>query len=73
MDFRWELKGDHWSLTPSLISVRLLDGYWMIYVHDRPMQARYTSLQGSKLDAWQFAVSKRKALFGAYRVRLLAS
>ena len=73
MEFRWELHNDQWVLSPSPIAVRQVDGYWLIYVGDCPMQARYTSEQGAKLDAWQFAVSKRESLFGAYRVRLLAA
>jgi hypothetical protein len=60
-----------WHLSPSLISVRLLDdATWGIFVGDCPMQARYSSAQGAKLDAWQFAVAKRKALFD-YRIRLV--
>jgi hypothetical protein len=47
-----------------------VDGFWIIFVHDRPMTGRYTSPQGARLDAWQFAQSKRRALFGAYSIRL---
>lgn len=72
MKFSWQIQDDVWHLTPSMISVRKLDGFWRIYVGDRQMQLPYTSEQGAKLDAWQFAKSKCKALFGAYRVQLAA-
>ena len=69
-EFHWEIQDNRWALLPSTISVVEIDGYWIIHVGDSPLDARYTSLQGAKLDAWQFAVSKRKALFGEYSIAL---
>jgi hypothetical protein len=71
MEFYWELKDGRWSLSPSLISVAETDGFWTIFLGACPMAGRYTSAQGARLDAWQFAVSKCKALFGIYRIRLV--
>jgi hypothetical protein len=70
MEFQWELKDGNWLLLPSSISVIETDWCWVIYVSDRPMTGRYTSAQGARLDAWQYAYSKRRALFGSYRIRL---
>jgi hypothetical protein len=75
--FRWQRRDGAWFLVPDCswippdcISVQPLDGFWRIQVHDRPCQARYSSEQGAKLDAWQLAYSLRRAIFGAYRIRL---
>lgn len=80
MKFRWQNQGGAWHLTPSPavkyevaeITVAPEDGiFWRIFVNSRPMLLRYTSEQGAKLDAWQFASSKR-SLFGVYRMQLAA-
>lgn len=79
MDFHWERKAtNRWILKASdintealsSISVREIASCWTIYVGESPMMGRYSSEQGAKLDAWEFAKSKRKALFGAYAIRL---
>jgi hypothetical protein len=70
MEFRWQEVGGRLVLSPSSISIKEVDGFWIIFVHDQPMTGRYTSAQGARLDAWQFAHSKRRALFGAYSIRL---
>lgn len=73
MEFVWrEQDGGRCVLSPSTISVREVDGFHRIFVGECPMDARYSSQQGAKLDAWQFAVAKRKALFGSRRIRLRA-
>jgi len=82
MDFWWDFQDGRWLLVPSStllapipvaqISVIQVDNYWVIHVVDRPMTLRYTSAQAAKLDAWQWAKSRRKALFGAYRMRLVS-
>jgi hypothetical protein len=72
MDFSWRRESDSWRLAPSIITVRPVDGYFEIHLGNCPLNARYTSEQGAKLDAWQFAHAKRRALFGAYRIRLSA-
>jgi hypothetical protein len=77
--FEWERREGDWILTPCRddgqkwrISVRRQDWFWLVCVGDRPMKERYTSEQGAKLDAWQFAQSKCRALFGAYKIELSA-
>jgi hypothetical protein len=70
MEFRWQELGDGWVLSPSMITVKEMDGFWIIFVGDRQMTGKYTSAQGARLDAWQFAYSKRRAIFGAYSIRL---
>ena len=69
--FNWEFRNGRWLLSPSPISVVEVDSYWVIHVGDRPMTMRYSSEQGAKLDAWEWAKSRRKALFGAYRIELV--
>ena len=71
MEFRWEAQENGSRLSPSAITVRQDGHFWNIYVNDRRlMPGNYTSEQGAKMDAWQFALQKRKTLFGAYRIRL---
>lgn len=71
MNFRWEPQENGLRLAPSPITVRQDGHFWNIYVHDCPlMPGKYTSERGAMLDAWQFARSKCKALFGAYRIKL---
>lgn len=75
MEFRWEKTETEWRLMPTAgetsIVVRPDGQFWSIYVNEcRLMPGNYTGEQGAKLDAWQFAYSKRKALFGAYQIRL---
>jgi hypothetical protein len=72
MDFNWSYQDSSWKLAPSNITVKPVNGFFEIHAGDRPLNARYTSEHGAKLDAWQFAYAKRKALFGAYRIRLCA-
>jgi hypothetical protein len=71
MNFCWKPQENGSHLSPSAITVRQEGHFWNIYVNDcRLMPGNYTSEQGGKMDAWQFALSKRRALFGAYRIRL---
>jgi hypothetical protein len=76
IDFHWEHETDRWVLRPSrkdgwAISVmKNEDGFWTVWVGDRALQGRYTSEQGAKLDAWEFAYSKRRALFDTVNIRL---
>jgi hypothetical protein len=76
LELHWEHETDRWALKPSrkdgwAISVtKNEDGFWAVWVGDRPLQGRYTSEQGAKLDAWEFAYSKRKALFDTVNIRL---
>jgi hypothetical protein len=78
LEFSWQREDNGLRLTPAsnvgsrLIEVKKVNDYFEIHVGNCPMNARYTSEQGAKLDAWQFAHSKRKALFGAYRIKLCA-
>lgn len=73
MDFHWVQQDGEWLLKPSMISVRSNDSFFfVIHVGDRPLNARYTSEQGAKLDAWEFAKSKAQALFGVRDIRLVS-
>jgi hypothetical protein len=76
--FHWVREGDRWLLTSPdaatyqvYISVAFVDGSWAGFVGDRRVFERYNSEIGAKSDAWQFILSKRKALFGNRRVELL--
>jgi hypothetical protein len=73
LNFSWRFRDGRWQLTPSSISVVPLGDYWMIHVGGQPVNARYTSEQGAKLDAWEFAKSRRMALFGTRRIGLVES
>ncbi len=75
MNFHWEQQGPVWALLPVVGETRITvkpDGdFWSIYVNGfRLMPGNYSSAHGAKIDAWQFALSKRKAIFGAYRIKL---
>jgi hypothetical protein len=74
LEFKWEWKNDKWVLEPLKrdthdwrITVEKVDGYWSIFAAGKSLSLRYTSEQGAKLDAWEFVLSKGKALFGSYR------
>jgi hypothetical protein len=75
MDFYWKYKDGGWLLRPSSISVAKVDGYWRILIegpgYQAPLHLPYTSEQGAKLDAWEFATSKSKVLFGTSCIRLV--
>ena len=73
LNLRWSFSDGRWQLTPSSISVVPLGEYWVIHVGEQPMNVRYTSEQGAKLDAWEFAKSRRMALFGTRRIGLIES
>ena len=57
MEFRWSYESGVWILLPSrddgwrLTVSKVDDVFWSIFVVDRPLQGRYTSEQGAKLDA----------------------
>lgn len=70
MPVRWEIRDGQWILHPSKISVREVGRFWQIFLYDRQLNARYTSVQGAKLDAWEFAKRFRLDLFGTSRIRL---
>ena len=76
MEFRWSDESGVWILVPSrddgwrLTVSKVDDVFWSIFVVDRPLQGRYTSEQGAKLDAWEFVKSKSGALFGDRQVTL---
>ena len=79
MDFRWQTDDDgRWVLTPlcdwikGCISVYPYNGYWIICVGIRPLNSRYTSEQGAKLDAWEYAKSMSRVYFNANRICLVA-
>jgi hypothetical protein len=82
MDFQWKQDGDKWILEPAIpnshtwrITVETVDHvFWSIYAAGTPMELRYTSEQGAKLDAWQFLTSKAKTLLGIYaKPRLISA
>lgn len=64
--FHWVQDGPIWHLEPSAITVRPDGAHWAIYMYSTPLHRTYTSAQGAKLDAWQFAYSKRGVLFSTY-------
>ncbi|WP_316176218.1 hypothetical protein [Bradyrhizobium sp. SZCCHNRI1073] len=75
MMFHWERHNEEWRLLPVAGETRIVvrpDGpFWTVYVNDRRLApGNYTSEEGAKFDAWQFALSKRKAIFGTYRIKL---
>lgn len=70
--FHWTHEGDVWTLQPSPITVRPEGDFWTIYIHDRPVHARYTGLMAAKREAWLYAFNNRRALFGAYGTIILA-
>lgn len=84
LDLHWIRDGDQLKLVASAgqsskyiggaeITVRpLSDGTFNYYLGDSPSSLTYSSEQGAKLDAWQFAQVYRKTLFGLYRLRLSA-
>jgi hypothetical protein len=67
----WEHKDGRWLLRPSEISVVESDGFLLIFVGNRPVNARYSGALGARMSASEMANAKRKALFGASRVRLV--
>lgn len=69
--FRWVAEGDVWHLRPSPISVRPEGDFWTIYVHDRPVNARYTGMEPAKREAWLYAQQHRVAYFGTRRIELV--
>jgi hypothetical protein len=73
LNLRWSFSDGRWFLTPSSISVVPLGEYWVIHVGEQPMNVRYTSERGAKLDAWEFAKCRRMALFGTRRIGLIES
>ena len=73
LNLSWSFRDGRWFLTPSSISVVPLGEYWVIHVGEQPMNVRYTSERGAKLDAWEFAKSRRMALFGTRRIGLIES
>jgi hypothetical protein len=73
LSLSWTFSDGRWQLTPSSISVVPAGDYWMIQVGGQALNARYTSEQGAKLDAWEFAKSRRMALFGTQRIALVES
>lgn len=55
------------------ITVRPIEnGMFNYYLGENPSSLIYSSEQGAKLDAWQFALTYRKTLFGPYRLKLSA-
>lgn len=55
------------------ITVRPIEnGMFNYYLGENPSSLIYSSEQGAKLDAWQFAQTYRKTLFGSYRLRISA-
>jgi hypothetical protein len=56
-----------------MITVRPDGEFWTIYVHDRPVHARYTGLEPAKREAWLYAYQHRVAYFGERRIELEAS
>ena len=68
--FQWVQHGDTWHLQPSPITVRPEGDYWTIYLHDRPLYARYTGVGPAKREAWLYAYQHRRAYFGSYRIVL---
>jgi hypothetical protein len=70
LEFHWQQTDGAWLLRPSMIRVQANDGYWEVLFGNRPLNSRYTSEQGAKLDAWEYVKRHHRALFGAYRVML---
>ena len=70
--FYWTHEGDVWTLQPSPITVWPEGDFWTVYIHDRPVHARYTGLEPAKREAWLYAYQHRRALFGAYGMIVLA-
>lgn len=76
MDFHWRSNGENWTLVPSrddgwrITVEKQAPAFWAILIGGRQLRDRYTSVQGAKLDAWQFATSKAIFLFGTRRLHL---
>ena len=76
IEFRWKMEGESWILMPARedgwrITVEKPDAdFWTILIGGRALPGRYTSVQGAKVDAWQFAISKAVFLFGTRRICL---
>jgi hypothetical protein len=70
MEFHWVSNESVWWLAPSGITVEQTDWYWEVKLMGCPLNHRYTSEIGAKMDAWQYVKKNALAFFGVRRVKL---